>query len=691
MLKAKPVKIITFTGLVAAVLLVAAGIFMTSDFVARHFSSAGILPESTIHAIQVLRVSAVCFGIVAAVLAANLLFPLRMNRCFDFASRSFFSLLGNKLQLRRYYLPFCFACFGIALILGLLMTQSGSGLSPDSVNYMVAGENLYHGHGFGTAPYGVFIHHPGYPLLIAGFMVLGFDAEQAARIIPILSVALLVFPLFFLGKRIGGVLTGYVACLMCLALTPLLWLATWAWTDMPYIFFSVLAILFLVEFAQSSESSNKTLFLGAFFISAATLTRSIGLTIFVVGLLIILVKQLELGKVWNRKYSIGVAVREKSKLTTMVYQILVFSLICLAPILLYIARNCMLTGHWYAGYSGPAESGISEMVPDLLHWIVVSIPQNLATLWFFSGLQEVWSLSGMDNGLWLVLAVILVCLLLLAVCIKTGLLSGKSLLRCLGKSYVPISYIFVYLSAIVATGVTWYMTKQQNYLVPVYPLIILVVVSVAIWAWKETKRTWLRPTFFSLIVILVTLFVALQVGSSLSYYSDFDRSEFGRGYNSPACSNEEGMAWMASNVSDDATIYTDNRVVVWFVLRRPVPDLPYSANNLEGLHRFFEKLEHEENLYIICFKGKLHWQNRPSNSEIAELNQEYDVLEIVADFPTSTIWRVRSTWVSPTGFNDPEGDWDRETYAYDGHLDTNARNIGCVKDQWAISWSLRTQ
>jgi len=644
MLKSKLVKIITFTGLVAAVLLVAAGIFMTPDFVARHFSSAGILPESTIHALQVLRVLAVCFGIVAAVLAAKLLFPLRMNRCFDFASRPFVSLLGNKLQSRRYYLPFCFACFGIALILGLLMTQSGSGFSPDSVNYMLAGENLYHGHGFGTVAtvnYGVFIHHPGYPLTIAGFMVLGFDAEQAARIIPILCFALLVFPLFFLGKRIGGVLTSYLACLMCLVLTPLLWLATWAWTDMPYIFFSVLAILFLVEFAQSSERSNKTLFLGGFFISVATLMRSIGITIFVVGLLIILVKQLELGKVWNRKYSIGVAVREKSKLTTMVYQILVFSLICLAPILLYIARNYMLTGHWYAGYSSPAESGISEMVPDLLHWIVVAISQALVTPWFFSGLQEVWSLSGMDNGLLLVLAVILVCLLLLAVCIKIGLLSGKSLLRCLGKSYIPILYIFVYLSTIIATGATWFMWKQLNYLVPCYPLIILVVVSLGIWAWKETKRTWLRHTFFSVLVILVTLFVALQVGSSLSYYSDFDRSEFGREFNSPTWLNEEGIAWVASNVPDDATIYSDQSKGAWFVLRRPVASLLYSAN-VEGQRSFFKKLENE-NAFIICFKGELHYQPRPSNSEIAELNQEYDILEIVADFPTSMIWRVRTT------------------------------------------------
>ena len=86
----------------------------------------------------------------------------------------------------------------IALALGLLVTQSGAGLSPDSTAYITAGENAYSGEGFLRGHpdnHEVYSHWPSlYPLSIAAFMHLGLDSEQAARIIPILYFALLLKP-----------------------------------------------------------------------------------------------------------------------------------------------------------------------------------------------------------------------------------------------------------------------------------------------------------------------------------------------------------------------------------------------------------------------------------------------------------------------------------------------------------------
>ena len=112
-------------------------------------------------------------------------------------------------------------------MIGLFVTQSGPGISPDSEKFIVVGENIYHGNGFHANRY-CFSNFestggrtytnqaPLYPLSIAGLMHLGLDREQAARSIPVLSFALLMFPLFFLGKTISDVFTGYVACLIIL-------------------------------------------------------------------------------------------------------------------------------------------------------------------------------------------------------------------------------------------------------------------------------------------------------------------------------------------------------------------------------------------------------------------------------------------------------------------------------------------
>ena len=110
----------------------------------------------------------------------------------------------NKLLSgKKYYIPFCISCFLIALGIGLYMSQSGIGVSPDSAHYISVGENLKLGNGYTTAIGGnVYTNAtPVYPMAIAALCFLGLAAEQAARFIPIFCYALLVFPLFFIGKN----------------------------------------------------------------------------------------------------------------------------------------------------------------------------------------------------------------------------------------------------------------------------------------------------------------------------------------------------------------------------------------------------------------------------------------------------------------------------------------------------------
>ncbi len=618
-----------------------AGVLMAPEFVETHFGSGGTLPDTTRQAIQVLRVIAVLTGVVAVFLAVNLRCPSRVNRCYDRLSRLLSSLIGKRLQTRRFYLPFCFLCFALALTTGLLATQSGAGLSYDSINYITAGQNLFNGDGFGALAGETFTHFPLYPLLIAGFMLFGLDAEQAARLIPILSFALLVFPVFYIGKAIGGIRAGYVACLICLVLTHMLWLATWAWPDMTCILFSALATLFLIKFSQTPQPDSRTLFIAGLFTGLAIATRFSAVALIPVGLLAIVVRG-NWGTFQVSNNSLALAIGAKQPCRKTLQWALLFLAPCILLIVPWLVRNLVATGTFSAGFtSGPLEGSIS-----LIKWIVVGSTSDLLTGWFTSGLNEVsrllvfdlrvFDLRVLDLRGYLCVAIVLGILILLGVQLSRRGVPGHSLRAWVKTNYLVIAQILSYHCMLVATGLTWYMLLPHNYLAAAYPFIILLTVSFVLYAFTGSKRGPLRPTFALVIVLLFTSVFVFNVGESVSYYN---RSKDGQGGNSPYWASEQGLAWIAENTPQDALVYSDVAEMISYELGRDALHLPHTE--WEGaLSRLFDSLGAAENTFVIVFKDPVHRWYKPSVSEIAELNQEYGILEIVADFPTSTIWRV---------------------------------------------------
>ncbi len=620
----------------AGLLLLVAGVLMAPEFVETHFGSGGTLPDTTRQAIQVLRVIAVLTGVVAVFLTVNLRYPSRVNSLFDRLSRLLSSLVGKRLQTRRFYLPFCFLCLALALTAGLLATQSGVGLYYDSINYITAGENLFNGDGFGSLAGETFAHFPLYPLLIAGFMLFGLDAEQAARLIPILSFALLVFPVFYIGKAIGGIRTGYVACLICLVLTPMLWLATWALPDMTCILFSALATLFLVKFSQTPQPDSRTLFVAGLFTGLAIATRFSAVTLIPVGLLAIVVRG-NWGTFQVSNNSLALAIGAKQPCRKTLQWVLLFLAPCILLIVSWLVRNLVATGWFSAGFtSGPLEGSIS-----LIKWIVVDSTSDLLTGWFTSGLNEVsrllvFDLRVFDIRGYLSVAIVLVGLILLGVHLSRRKAPGHSLWAWVKTNYLVIAQILSYYCMLVATGLTWFMLLQRNYLAAAYPFIILLTVSFVLYAFTGSKRGPLRPTFALVIVLLFASVFGLQVGESVSYYK---LAKDGQGNISAQWVSEQGLAWIADNTPQDALVYSDAAEMISYRSGRDALHLPHTEWR-EELSRLFENLGNVENTFIIVFKDRFHRWYKPSVSEIAELNQEYGILEIVAEFPTSTIWRV---------------------------------------------------
>ena len=566
-----------------------------------------------------------------------------MNRLSDFAST-----LGPRFETRRFYLSFCFACFFIALTLGLLITQSGPGVGPDSHMYIKAGENIYYGNGFhvntyyfnqfdatGGKPY---THYPLYPLSIAAFMQLGFDGEQAARLISILCFALLAFPLFFLGKTVSGALTGYVACLICLVLTPLLWCASWAMTEMMYIFFSVLTILFLAKFAEGNEAKTKILCVSAFFTALAILTRYSGAALVPVGLIVIVLKnrtrlrEEDKSQLTKKKRKARLREKRKSSLRDAVYQTVVFGSISCLPVMPWLYRNMALTSNFLgnaAGWGGDYPRGL-----------LATVNTTVVTIWadFVADPLSQKLLSYLHLDAYILSAITVTCFILLVIYVRTHSADRKVLVKYLGKSCVLVSYILIYLIPIIIIKSNYGYAIDSRRIAPVYPFLILVGISFIFYAYSQIKKTSLKRTLFLMITILCVLSVASQASSSLAFYQS---AKHGQGFNSPVLGNAQWIPWVTSNVPYNATLYSNRPYVIEFKTRRPTHYLPPSGNE-KAIDEWFAKLTHQENSFVICFKRSAKAsKSQPLNSEFTEMNQKYDVLVVLADFPEATIWRVR--------------------------------------------------
>jgi hypothetical protein len=118
-------------------------------------------------------------------------------------------------------------------------------------------------------------------------MVFGLASEQSAAIVPIISYSLLGFPLFLLSKIISRPIAGYLTCIISLLCGKyLLYISTYAWTDMPYLLISVLAMLFLAIYNKYGSLSSITI--AGIFTLLAELTRYIGITLFMAGIIVII-------------------------------------------------------------------------------------------------------------------------------------------------------------------------------------------------------------------------------------------------------------------------------------------------------------------------------------------------------------------------------------------------------------------
>lgn len=190
------------------------------------------------------------------------------------------------------------------VLLAVWATSKGPGLTPDSVNYLVAGARAADGRALADLHGGAWTGFPpGLPMVVALAERAGVDGQMAVRWFVACASAVLVLLAYALAFR---TLTDRSASLMVagfVAVSPaLLGVTAWAFTEVP---FTAMALAFLLLLADACTGSpmprNRLIRLGGGLVALCWLAfsfRYVGVTLIATGVLVLLLRYRPCG--WRR-------------------------------------------------------------------------------------------------------------------------------------------------------------------------------------------------------------------------------------------------------------------------------------------------------------------------------------------------------------------------------------------------------
>ena len=330
------------------------------------------------------------------------------------------------------------AVLGGALVLARQVAY-GVGVEWDSINYLSAARSLLAGDGFVQVVQevaGAYARWPPlYPMLLAASGFLVFDPWDVAGPLNAVIFALTVFVAGqWLRRRIRSQFLVVGACLAVILAIPLTRAASYAMSEMPFILFTMLSLVWIDEFLLGGKRTD--LVWAGVFTALACLTRYIGVVVLVVVVPLMLLRP-------------GVALMEKVK------QCAAYVLISLIPVGLWILRNVMQVGEPF----GPRES------PDY------TLAEALDSI---LGDMSRWAIFLPTTGAVRLVAIVLVGIVLLALAAAVGYVAarssrGDSLLRGWSSFSVFGGFALVYLVSLTALGtVTSVWPLSGRMLAPAY-------------------------------------------------------------------------------------------------------------------------------------------------------------------------------------------------------------------------------
>lgn len=510
----------------------------------------------------------------------------------------------------RYKLVLAILCLiGISIIL-LATNRFGAGLSNDSVGYIAIARHIANGVGIVNYDGSPFVLQPPlYPAILATIdYVFGVDPLLSANIVNAILYGLIVY--------LGGLLIfkhlssfPTFALLGTLAIVfsrPLFGVSVWVWSEPFFIFLLLLSFISAQSYLEKNNIISLMLFSSS--VALSSLTRYIGVTVILWGVLIILVFY-------------------RDSLKNRMLHLFLFTLISAFPLGLWLIRNYAITGTFF-GLRGSSTFTCSQnlafLINSLLYWY---IPARIA-----------------DHRL-ILMIVGTAAVLFTGLSLRKGWQDGKAMLR---QIYPIVMFVVTYTAFLVISSTTTaYDQIDSRLLSPIYvPLLLfwLILTQVIVdpyrkWFSKKIVNSfllisiavWLVYPILSTILNLVKLISVGQVYSGK-----------GQAYNGKEWMDSETIQYLLQHqtIESECTIYTNGPEASYILANLTTKMSPAKRkyNSPEAVDVVSKRgiWPEESNACLVWFE-KLEWQDFLFT--IDELRAIANI-ELVARFEDGAIYSI---------------------------------------------------
>lgn len=448
------------------------------------------------------------------------------------------------------------AIVALALALGLMSMPGSPGLTHDSANFLSAAENM--------AKTGRFIYSvpdtlsqkqfeetnaymPGYQVVVAGLLRIGLPAEVALYVITLCGLLALVAATFGLGWQLSdSVWSGALAALWTLSMSHILDVMTYALTESLFIPLTVMALLLAAMYLKRPVHAPMTrrdyvlLGLTAFVTSWSPMTRAFGL-----GLVPAICGPFLLRSLRARQFR------------RMFFEALV-GVVAVLPTFANMAISYVINGCAYCGVT-PKRVDLSE-VGVTREWIAKLMLSN-----FIPELQLNFGLRGLLRN-----PIALVLVAAVAITVLVVLWKQRSGIRCVFVDVVnwprwPL-YLFIAVYLVFIFGTTtpgvYVAFNYPRYLVPLYPLFIVLIVAL----WVDLYRRFPSPILRTGLAVLA---VAYGIGTAQATRAFVGQAQVGRGIETASVRNHPALAWLRQHLRESDVIFSTKAPTVWYYARQP--------------------------------------------------------------------------------------------------------------------------
>jgi len=387
----------------------------------------------------------------------------------------------------------------------------------DAFAYISAARELVSGRGLylidckgGFSP--VFLWGPGFPIALAAFSFVGISPDSAAGILNALLFAVNSFVIGYLLRMYGPKVSWLpiLGMIVFIGSTAILKIHAVAMSEPLFICCFLFTFLFLLKYVEQNRKSM--LVLAAIFAGWGFLTRYAGVSLFMTGIIIIVV-------------------HNRAKLKELLINSLFFTAISCSPMILWVSRNLLLTGKT-TGRSFklhlPDYGYLYDIKETFTNWFIPSsYPLELKTIIGFLALS-------------FLVAIFLLWKPQSRIKIFTPQKADPTNAFLIVTLIFAVCYSLVLLYTTCSVPTCGYLGERVT--LPLYLSGMLIIIVAVGDIWLNDKYKWKKHLILSIIII----FIALGLTRS-GYWAYVIQKDGWGGYNDPPRCFSETLVYLKNN------------------------------------------------------------------------------------------------------------------------------------------------